>query len=443
MSITAPLPHIQWHEGMLLSPQHFQQESARVDSLIAWQVMSTNSLAWGIKAFELDENLLVNGLLRVKRLEAVFPDGTPVVYVADQDPGQVLELNLAQWQENLESGELNVYVALGVNRSLNLPGEVSRFRGIDAPSVTDEVSQALPIDLPRMTHNLVLMAGDKPSALYLSMRLLSVRKDNEIYRPGVALPPVLSLTSDHPIYQRAMNMVSQLRVKSLFLAKLTSSPSSRIEERLDSLEQRNKLAALVQALAELQALLSLPEMPPYLLFLGLCNQLGPLSTLRPGAVPIQIPRWQHADPISSFDPVMAEIEDLMAEVSQEWRTVVFGFDGHVFTLPGENLPKAQEFFVGLRGQTDAELTQWMNGAVIGSQSVWTLLSDRRVLGVARKKVEQVEALGLRSSSGFTIFSVELRETFIVADQPLLISNVNESKLFPRPREIVLFEKASK
>jgi hypothetical protein len=55
MSITAPLPHIQWHEGMLLSPQHFQQESARVDSLIAWQVMSTNSLAWGIKAFELDE----------------------------------------------------------------------------------------------------------------------------------------------------------------------------------------------------------------------------------------------------------------------------------------------------------------------------------------------------------------------------------------------------
>ena len=112
-------------------------------------------------------------------------------------------------------------------------------------------------------------------------------------------------------------------------------------------------------------------------------------------------------------------------------------------MPGENLPKAQEFFVGLRGQTDAELTQWMNGAVIGSQSVWTLLSDRRVLGVARKKVEQVEALGLRSSSGFTIFSVELRETFIVADQPLLISNVNESKLFPRPREIVLFEKASK
>jgi type VI secretion system protein ImpJ len=139
---------------------------------------------------------------------------------------------------------------------------------------------------------------------------------------------------------------------------------------------------------------------------------------------------------------MNEIEDLMGEVSQEWRSVVFGFDGHVFSLPGENLPKGSEFYVGLRGQSDAELTQWMNGAVIGSQTVWTLLSDRRVLGVARKKVDQVESLGLRSSSGYTIFSVELRETFIVADQPLLISNVNEEKLFPRPREIVLFEKAT-
>jgi type VI secretion system protein ImpJ len=115
----------------------------------------------------------------------------------------------------------------------------------------------------------------------------------------------------------------------------------------------------------------------------------------------------------------------------------------VFSLPGERLPKSAYFYIGLRGQTDAELTQWMNGAVIGSQTVWTLLSDRRVLGVSRKKVEQVEELGLRASSGYTIFSVELRESFIVTDQPLLISNVNEANLSPRPREIVLFEKASK
>ena len=66
---------IQWHEGMLLSPQHFQHESARVDALIAWQALATNPYAWGIRRLELDEGLLATGLLRVLRLDAVMPDG--------------------------------------------------------------------------------------------------------------------------------------------------------------------------------------------------------------------------------------------------------------------------------------------------------------------------------------------------------------------------------
>jgi len=255
------------------------------------------------------------------------------------------------------------------------------------------------------------------------------------------LPPLLSLNANHPVWARAVAAVTQLRTKAVFLAKLTSSPSSRLEDRLETLEQRNKLAALVQPLARLQGLLAAPEVPPFMLYMALCEQLGPLSMLKPGAVPIQPPRWQHADPASCFDVVLEEIEDLLGEVSQEWRSLVFGFDGRAFKMAGESLPKGSHFYVGLRGQTDAELTQWMNGAVIGSETIWTSLSDRRVLGAARKKVEQVEELGLRASSGYTLYAIELSDNFIVADQALLISNANESKLSPRPREIVLFEKS--
>ena len=438
MTVPAPLPHIQWHEGMLLSPQHFQQESARTDNLVAWQSLNANALAWGVKHFDIDDSLLANGVLRVNSLIAVFSDGTPFVYNAENDAGPALEIDLSQWESILSAGELTVYLALGVHRALNSPGQISRFQGIDAPAVNDEISEALPIDLPRMTIKGMLMAGDRPSSIYRSMRLLCVRKDN-----APTLPPLLSLSAEHPIWQSVTHIITQLRIKALFLAKLTSSPSSRLEERLDALEQRHKLSALVQALAGLQAVLTAPEVPPFLLYTSLCQQLGVLSTLRPGAVPIQVPRWHHDDPLVSFEPVLAEIEDLMAEVSQDWRPVVFGFDGNVFSLPGDRLPKATHFYVGLRGQSDAELTHWMNGAVIGSQTVWTLLSDRRVLGVSRKKADQVEELGLRASSGYTIFSVELRESFIVTDQPLLISNVNEANLIPRPREIVLFEKAVK
>jgi len=155
MTVSAPLPHIQWHEGMLLSPQHFQQESARVDTLVAWQSLSGNALAWGVKHFDIDESLLANGLLRVNSLEAVFPDGTPFVYNAEHDDGLHLELQLAEWEDALSVGELNVYLALGINRSLNAQGQVSRFHGIDAPAVNDEISESLPVDLPRMKFKVV------------------------------------------------------------------------------------------------------------------------------------------------------------------------------------------------------------------------------------------------------------------------------------------------
>ena len=79
---SAPAHRIQWHEGMLLSPQHFQQESARVDDLIAWQHLAVQPLAWRLRRLDIDEGLLTNGRVRVQALEAVMPDGMAVVWSA-------------------------------------------------------------------------------------------------------------------------------------------------------------------------------------------------------------------------------------------------------------------------------------------------------------------------------------------------------------------------
>ena len=48
---------VQWHEGMLLSPQHFQVESARVDNMVAWHTIAINSYNWGIRKCKFDVGL--------------------------------------------------------------------------------------------------------------------------------------------------------------------------------------------------------------------------------------------------------------------------------------------------------------------------------------------------------------------------------------------------
>lgn len=432
---------IQWHEGMLLTPQHFQQEGARIDALLAWQTMAVNPYGWGVRNLVIDEALLSTGLLRVLQIEAILPNGMAVSYDAGTAQGRSLELSLLQWEGEMAHQDVDLYLVIGTTRSLRQPGQPAMFRGVESAPVEDEVSQALAVDVPRMAVNLALMGGAVPSFGYTSVRLMTVNKVNEIVRRGAFLPAMLEVPADSSLRQRSQLLATNMRSKALFLARQTARPSSRTEDRLTLMEQKARLSSLILNLPQLEALLRCPVVPPLPLYLALCAQLGPLATLRPGAVPLLAPAYDHADSGPLFDTVLTALSDLVAEVSQEWKTCTFGFDGQVFSLAVQpEWLSGTRIVIGLRGQAERDAVQWMAGAIIGSQTVWTSLTDRRVLGAARVRIDEASELGLRSSTGYTLFSIEVSDTFIVSNQPLLISNANESLLAQRPQEIVLFIK---
>jgi type VI secretion system protein ImpJ len=441
LPVLPQLPHrIQWHEGMLLSPQHFQQESARLDALIGWQQLAAHPLAWGLRHLAIDESLLINGLIRVRALEAILPDGMAVTWSSAAGPGPDLELDLKPWVAQLEEQEVPIYLTIGRARSLRQAGQPARFRSVSAEPVEDEVSDALPVDIARAAPHLTLAAGALPSSMFLHLQLMTVRKDNEVFKRGPFVPALLEVPQDSALRQRAQALAGQMRSKAAFLVKQTAVPSSRIEDRLAIVESKFRLSSLVAALPVLEGLLRSPAVSPYALYLALCAQLGPLATLRPGAVPLHPPPWIHADPMAAFGPVLDSLEDFIGEVSQEWRTALFDFDGSVFSLPMEPAWMTSRLVVGLRGQPERESVAWMAGAVIGSRTVWTSLADRRVLGASRRRIDDAPELGLRASAGYTLFGVEVAESFIVPDQPLVISNANETSAMQRPQEMVLFLK---
>ncbi len=437
---TPPAPRIQWHEGMLLTPQHFQQESARVDALVAWQHLAVDPLAWGVRRLEIDESLLTNGLVRVVALEAVMPDGMAVTWPAGAPGLPDLALDITPLASQLEEEEAAVYLTVGRARSSRVSAQPARFRGVPGDPVEDEISEALPVDIPRAVPNLGLVAGDRPSSAFLHLKLMTVRKDNEVYKRGAYVPALLDVAPHSEVRQRAQALAAQMRSKAAFLVKQTSDPSSRIEDRLTLLEGKARLASLVVGLPVLEALLRSPAVSPHALFLALCAQLGPLATLRPGAVPMLPPAWVHDDPMAALGPVLDALEDFVGEVSQEWRTRLFDFDAGAFTVMLETVVPGTRLVVGLRGQPERELVAWMSGAVIGSRTVWSTLSDRRVLGAARRRIDDAPELGLRSSAGYTLFAIEVAEAFIAAGQPLVISNANETSAMQRPHEMVLFIK---
>ncbi|HEY1609739.1 MAG TPA: type VI secretion system baseplate subunit TssK, partial [Paraburkholderia sp.] len=83
---------------------------------------------------------------------------------------------------------------------------------------------------------------------------------------------------------------------------------------------------------------------------------------------------------------------------------------------------------------------WMEGAVIGSQSVYPSLRSRRVLGAVRRTVEYAEELGVRSGSGYLLFEIATDPAQVIANEQLAIGNPNEGESAQRPQEMVLFVK---
>ena len=77
-----------WSEGMLLTPQHFQQWDRHYEGLIADRFRTHDPFAWGITELDIDHDGLGNGRFTLLKCIVVMSDGL-VVQVPDQDSVQI------------------------------------------------------------------------------------------------------------------------------------------------------------------------------------------------------------------------------------------------------------------------------------------------------------------------------------------------------------------
>jgi type VI secretion system protein ImpJ len=438
-----PIPErIQWHEGMLLAPQHFQQTQARTDALMGWHALAASPLAWGVRHLEVDTGLLANGLLRVLQLDAVLPDGSAVWHDADCADHGVLELDLAEHAEALELAPQDLWLTLPRARFMNRPGAPSRFASLSMPPIEDEVSEAVEADLPRMRPALGLKVGAQPPSLWQHLRLGSLHKDNKQIRMSDVLPPLMLLPRSHPLWVRSWQLANELRAKAAFVARQMQVASSRIEDRVTTLEQKDRLRNLLQGLAPLEAVLQTQPLHPHALYLALCGLLAPLAMLRPGALSLLPPAYDQARPGAAFDPLLESLEEAVADISQDHLMHLFEFDAGLFKLDMQPEWVSPRLVMGLRGKPDKDLMTWMEGAVIGTQSTWASLRERRVLGAARQCIEAAPDLGLRASNGYVLFAIETPDSMMQDGEQLVVSNNNETYASLRPQELVLFVKGT-
>lgn len=432
---------VQWHEGMLLAPQHFQQSAARAEMLLQYTALLLGPYSWGVRTLDLDTKQLPSGQFRVTELEAIMPDGTVVAHKA-KDSAE-LTLDLAPLADEARKAPLSVYLTLPARSTAEVRGSLSRYVSFEGAPVSDLNTGDSELRVPRLRPRLGLIAGEEPSRKYVSLPLAKIGFVDEAFTVAAYVPPTVGVALRTPLGDLCSRVVMRLRQKALYLSELMRAPSVMLDMPMIT-EHRERIHALVAQLPVLEATLSTGVAHPLALFLCLCSIAGQVASLGDSFLPPVFAPYNHTNPLSSFQEVVDFISRMLDQgIPETYQAYPLTFKDGVYSrmFPAEWV--GRRLVLGMRTSvsvTEKEARTWGEECLIGSASVIPSLREKRILGAGREFTERdADLIAVR---GVLLFSVEKNPDFIKPDEVLQVLNFGERGMSHRPQEIVLYVKGS-
>ncbi len=313
MRIDKPL----WHEGLILTPQHFQQQDRWAG--FAMQQFATAALAepWGTLGVEVDEEALATGRLKLTRLKLRFPDGTPVdSTVADVVPpardltqGVSADLQSVVVLAALALPDVNDSNCRFDETTLARPRRAYReFVKVTDLNGTGESEIAAERHAVRLVFDFESHADDTVCPIVRLTRATSGQFEVD-HR---FVPPCLTLAS-HPLHvERVNRLVGILQAKSL---ELGARRSERIEQVAEygvaDVQLFWLLHCIHSAWPQLRLYATHPSRSPEQLYVTLAQLASALTTFSTQAQLADIPAYDHARADEVFAILESKIRDLL------------------------------------------------------------------------------------------------------------------------------------
>lgn len=416
---------IQWHEGMLLTPQHFQQMSLRHEALLHYHAMMISPFMWGIRTLEYDKLLLVNGVFRILKLEAIMPDG--LLVSLHQDDDQELQLDLTPYMEQVKLEPLTIHLSVPGHRlgTSSVDNDIARYESIDS-EVIDENTGEGRVAIPRLRPKLSLIAAETSPSRYVSFPLVRVEFRDQMFILTDYISPVLDVPRQSAIGDICSMIARRLREKALYLS---DEIRTRFYDMGPSavLDSKGQIQSLVEALPFLEALLNPGVSHPYALYLSLCLIAGHVAALGRSMVPPMLATYNHNDLRTTFEMVRDYIFDMIEEgIWESHFSIRFYFQNDAFCIPFEEAWMNSPLLIGVRGIndiTEREVVAWVNEALIGSESMIQSLRERRILGVSRERREEDDTYV--AARGLILFTLGNDREYISPGELLQILNLTD------------------
>ena len=427
---------IEWHEGMLLTPQHFQQFASRSELLTQYMFSQGAPFGWGIIDLKIDQAALSAGILRILSIEAVMPDG--LVAIGGSERGIKLEFDLQRADRN----PIRVGLSVPREEALYNRSDYSRYEAfVNKDELTrDDVSSANPATIPRIRPRLRLNAASVDPGGMTVLPLIEFDSQGTVQKQTEYIPPMLAVKSGTPLADLLARVRHAIRQMATGMATKLS-PNARVSN-VPGVQQ---LQWLVSGLPAFEALLQSERSHPYSLYLALCSIAGNVALLSNGRMPPILQPYNHDDLRTSFQEVISFIQLALSE------GLVENWVAKDFTLVSSLNETGADFVPG-RAAPAYELGPTL-GEALGDEADVSAMYLGLMLRLSANvppdsMVEWGEAcllapedamadLELSRSRGATCERVDLIEDLVVAPGSVLFRVRNDAKWIDPKKKLVL------
>ncbi|MDO1562661.1 type VI secretion system baseplate subunit TssK [Neisseria sp. MVDL20-010259] len=315
MKIYKPL----WEEGLLLSPQHFQQQNQYEEFVSRSLIKMLGKFQWGIFDQSFDYKAIEAGKLKLDAIQLCFPDGT---FVDTRLTGaNVSTRNLSDIPS--DKNRIDIYLAIPIwqSNSTNL--------------VSDSDNLAAPKRFVKRFERVMDMFSNEEVELSVEQYNLQLRFDFEANDEYITCPIARLVRNENGRLMLDINYIPPLLLMagSQWLVAYLKRISSLLMSRIDSLSARRRvrggnlvdfsvsdstlfwfLHGLNSIYPELMHLTRYPEKHPEELYKLLSHLLGMLYTYRIEESVADIDVYNHVDLYGTFSRLENKIRSLLDEV---------------------------------------------------------------------------------------------------------------------------------
>ncbi|MBL6458657.1 type VI secretion system baseplate subunit TssK [Belnapia sp. T6] len=315
-----------WSEGMLLRTQHLQQQDRWAEGLVRSATLGLRHHGWGFRTLQVEQGLLAQGRLALRRASGVMPDGTPFSF---PDGGSCPEpLEIAAGAAQPVVAHLALPVQLAGAPEMDPPGrEPSGLRyAAREVEIRDSVAQAdaatAPLHVAELRFRLLDGTG-APRDAYVTLpvaRVAAVMADGTLVLDEDFPVPCLGFGTSPYLAGVVEELVGKLesiaRERAAFVTGRRAHGAGDLADFM-ALQLCNRYLAGARHLAAQRA--AHPE-DLYRWMLELLGEASSFAVQDPVAPAVE--PYHHAEPWLSFRPLVAALRRVLLDLARPDRRAI-------------------------------------------------------------------------------------------------------------------------